>query len=166
MAYLVFYSILLILAVIAQSLSISYDLFSGVHPDFLLIISTVTAVNYGRTAGGILGFITGLLQDWFSGGLFGIHAITKTITAYLAGFLKKNIYQYHFLTPPLITFLATLVNQGLIVIFTKVLVEIVVLKEVTKEIIIPLAIWNSIISLFIYPIIYKVEKVLARRKYW
>ncbi|MFO7819922.1 MAG: rod shape-determining protein MreD [Halanaerobacter sp.] len=166
MGYLYFYSILIFLVVILQSLPISYDFFSGVNPDFLLIISTAAAVNYGRTAGGVLGFVAGLLQDWFSGGLFGVHALSKTITAYLCGFLKENIYQHHFLTPPLITLLATLVNQFFILIFTKILVDIIVLKQVTREIIIPLAIWNSIISLFIYPILYKLDGILTRRKFW
>lgn len=166
MGYLSFYIVLIILAVIVQSLPISYDFISGVHPDFLLIIITMAAVNYGRTTGGVLGFIAGLLQDWFSGGLFGIHTISKTITAYLFGFLKENIYQQHFLTPPLITVLATVVNQALILMFTKLLVEIIVLKEVAKEIILPLAIWNSIISLVIYPVIYKLERILTRRKFW
>ncbi|MBM7556183.1 rod shape-determining protein MreD [Halanaerobacter jeridensis] len=166
MGYLSFYGVLIIIAVIVQSLPISYEIFSGIHPDFLLIISTMVAVNYGRTAGGVLGFLAGLLQDWFSGGLFGIHAISKTLTAYLCGFLRENIYQHHFLTPLLITLFATVVNQVLILMFTKLLVEILVLKEVTKEVIVPLAIWNSIISLFVYPMIYKLESILIRRKFW
>lgn len=166
MSYFWFYGFLIVLAVIMQSLSVPNDFFSGIHPDYLLIISTMAAVNYGRTTGGILGFVAGLLQDWFSGGLFGVHAISKTITAYICGFFKENIYQNHILTPPLITLVATVVNQGFILIFTKFFLEVTILKHVIKEIIIPSAMWNAVISLFLYPIIYKLERILIRRKFW
>ena len=166
MRYFSLYGILIIIAVILQSLSIFPEIFSGIHPDFLLIISVMVAINYGRTVGGGLGFIAGLLQELFSGGLFGVHSISKTITGYLCGFLKEHLYQNHFLVPPLITLLATITDQLLILFFTNVFTEILVLKHIVKTVIIPLAIWNSIISLFLYPLIYKLESLITRRKFW
>ncbi|MGM0501045.1 MAG: rod shape-determining protein MreD [Bacillota bacterium] len=166
MGYFYFYGSLIFIAVIIQSLAVLPEFAFGIHPDLLLIVLTMGAINYGKTAGGVLGFTAGLLQDWFSGGLFGIHAVSKTITGYLCGFLKNHIYQDHFLTPPVITVLATIVNQLLILFFTNLLLEVTVLKQLLITIIIPLAIYNAIISLLFYPLISKLESLLARRKFW
>jgi rod shape-determining protein MreD len=126
----------------------------------------MAAINYGRTVGGSLGFIAGILQDWFSGGIFGIHSLSKVITGYLCGFLRDHIYQKHFLTSPVVTLFATLLDQGLILIFSSLLVRIEVLQYGIKTVVIPLAIWNAIIALFIHPLIYKLESLLNRRKIW
>ncbi len=78
----------------------------------MLIIIVVLALNKGKTAGGISGFIIGFLQDLFSGGVFGINAITKAIVGHLLGFLSKVIYQDHFIIVAVVTFFTTIVNQG------------------------------------------------------
>ncbi|MGM0369383.1 MAG: rod shape-determining protein MreD [Bacillota bacterium] len=166
MAYFYFYTILIIIVAIIQSLALPYELVLGVRPDLLLIVSTMAAVNYGRTAGGSLGFIAGILQDWFTGGLFGIHSLSKVITGYLCGFLRDHIYQKHFLTSSVITLFATLVDQFLILVLSSLLVKIEILQYGIKTVVIPLAIWNAIIALFLYPLIYKLESLLNRRKIW
>lgn len=114
MFYLI-YGITTIIFLILQGLASVQYFFYGITPDFLLILIIFLAVNYGRTTGGLTGFLIGFLQDLFSGGLFGINAISKAIVGYLVGFLKNNIYRDKLLLPPLVTLLATVVNQLLVV---------------------------------------------------
>ncbi|TDX49012.1 rod shape-determining protein MreD [Orenia marismortui] len=157
------YGVLVLVLFILQTALIPSNLFNNTIPDLLLIIVTFLAINRGKTAGGILGFITGLLQDWFSGGLFGINAISKTIIGYLFGFLKKNIYPKNISVPPLVVAIATIFNQLLIIIFSDYLLSKVSIEAMIKSVVIPLLIYNSILSIIINLIINKIDNYLARR---
>ncbi|AGB41892.1 rod shape-determining protein MreD [Halobacteroides halobius DSM 5150] len=163
MFYLV-YGFLTLLFFIVQSLSSFQNLFYGVAPDLLLILLVFLAVNYGKTAGGIAGFIMGLLQDLFSGGLFGINAICKALVGYLFGFLKGNIYQDKLLVPPFLSFLATVINQLLIISFANYLLMAMPLEEIFRVVIIPLGISNATLSVIIYPILYKLGGSIIERE--
>ncbi|WP_027338569.1 rod shape-determining protein MreD [Halonatronum saccharophilum] len=158
--YWLIYSALSIVILMFQGTIFSNSLLFKVTPDLMLIIIVVLAINKGKTAGGIAGFIIGFLQDLFSGNLFGINAITKTIVGYLLGFLSKVIYQDNFIIVAIITFFATIINQGMIIFFTGG----IDIESALKEIIIPLAIYNTIITLIIYPVVYKLDNYLARKK--
>ncbi|GAB6099085.1 hypothetical protein JCM16358_09640 [Halanaerocella petrolearia] len=163
MLYLGYIVIILIFLVI-QGLPVFQHMFYGIVPDLLLVLLTFLAVNYGRTTGGITGFVIGILQDLFSGGLFGINAISKAIVGYFFGFLKDNIYQDKLLVPPLLSFLATIINQLLIVFFANYLVLAMSLEEIFQVVIIPLAICNSALSVVIHPILYKLGGSSDERK--
>jgi len=164
MVYLL-YGFLIFLALILQTTIIPYSLFYNIIPDLLLIIITLLAIYRGKTVGGVLGFITGLLQDWFSGGLFGINAISKTIVGYLFGFLKDHIYPQNIMVPPVGVAIATIINQLLVVSFTDYLLTGLSIEAVFKSVIIPLVIYNSILSIVINIVIYKIDNYLARRKF-
>lgn len=163
MIYL-FYGILILVAFILQGFVISYGFFSGILPDLLLVIITIMAVNRGKTLGGTLGFVLGFLQDLFSGGLFGVNAITKMIVGYLCGFLRNKIYEKNFIVSPLIAFVATIINQLLIIFFIDYLLLENSVEYILKAIVIPLACYNALLAVPISVTINKIDLYLSRRK--
>ncbi|OCL25271.1 rod shape-determining protein MreD [Orenia metallireducens] len=164
MVYLL-YGLLVFMAFVLQSAIIPCSLFYNIIPDLLLIIITLLAIYRGKTVGGALGFFTGLLQDWFSGGLFGINAISKAIVGYLFGFLKDHIYPQNIIVPPVGVAIATIINQLLIISFTDYLLTELSIEVVLRSVIIPLVIYNSILSVILNILIYKINNYLARRKF-
>jgi len=74
-----------------------HTIFSRISPFFLLffnIFSLVVfyfAVEKGEIFGSCLGAACGLLQDYFSFGVYGVAGLAKTISGYLAGYISKKI---------------------------------------------------------------------------
>lgn len=74
-----------------------YTAFSRVFPPVLLLFNVFSlvflyfAVEKGEVYGSCLGAVCGLIQDFFSAGVFGVAGLAKTITGYLAGYLSKKI---------------------------------------------------------------------------
>jgi len=57
----------------------------NIVPDFSLIALCAIAMRGGRRAGALFGFLTGLLMDSVSGGLFGAGPLVFTVTGFVAG---------------------------------------------------------------------------------
>ncbi|MEA1939412.1 MAG: rod shape-determining protein MreD [Candidatus Caldatribacteriota bacterium] len=124
----------------------------GLKPDLILIVVIVFALVKGAGEGGIVGFGSGLLQDIFSVGLLGVNAFVKTVVGFLCGILKERIFVEHILfIIPLITLLVSIVENGLIFLVLRAFgMEYSDLILNLKQIIIPEAFYNSILSPFIY----------------
>lgn len=153
--YVFLYGLIIIIALILQTVPLIHQLFYGIVPDLLLVVLTFLAINSGKTAGGVGGLVMGFLQDLLSGGLFGTNTISKAITGYLCGFLQKTIYEKQLIVPPLVSFAATLINQVLVVFFTNYLLSLLSWPMIFKNKIIPLALCNAALAIIIYPILYK-----------
>ncbi len=69
-----------------------------VMPDFILIMIVAIALQKGRAWGIIAGCAAGLLFDNFGTGFLGLSSLTKTITAFLAGFIGGERLERRFLS--------------------------------------------------------------------
>lgn len=61
--------------------------------DLPLLLIYCYAMLRGAVAGGIAGFVTGLLQDILTGGVFGFHILTRTAVGYYAGYTKEKVFK-------------------------------------------------------------------------
>jgi rod shape-determining protein MreD len=74
-----------------------YTIFSRVSPPVLLLFNVLSlvviyfAVEKGEVFGSCLGAACGLIQDYFSFGVYGVGGLAKTATGYLAGYLSRKI---------------------------------------------------------------------------
>lgn len=72
-----------------------------IRPDFILIYVIFVAQKEGKIFGQINGFVFGLMVDLLGIGSFlGLSVFTKTLTGFLAGYLKNqrrkiNIFSYY-----------------------------------------------------------------------
>lgn len=128
----------------------------GVKPDILLVLAIVVAIQDGPTAGATVGFFGGLLQDMMSPRLFGISALTKTVSAYIAGLLKDMTITYTVLLPIIITFIMTFVEQIFLILSIAVFGQegfpVFSLLNIFLE-----AIYNVLIVLPLYPLMKRLQ---------
>ncbi len=74
-----------------------YTVFSRISPFSLLFFNIFSlvifyfAVEKGEIFGSCLGAACGLIQDYFSFGVYGVAGLAKTISGYLAGYISKKI---------------------------------------------------------------------------
>jgi rod shape-determining protein MreD len=67
-----------------------YIALNGEKPDILLILTLFIAQKKGIMEGQIVGFFSGLMEDFFSIQLFGIHSFCKLIIGNLTVLLYNN----------------------------------------------------------------------------
>ena len=96
--------LLVIAALVLQTTLLSPHQLHGVRPDLILLLSVFAGlypvrdqrsyeVYQGEIKGGLVGFLGGLLEDFFSGSLLGMGALSKTVAGTLAGVLGNKLYR-------------------------------------------------------------------------
>ncbi|MCL2437991.1 MAG: rod shape-determining protein MreD [Coriobacteriia bacterium] len=102
---------LLLQAIFAPSLTIF-----GVTPNFLMVAVIVIAFIRGSKEGTIVGFIAGLLFDLIGTMIVGPMALALTITGFVAGILKEQIFAHSWLLPITVLGVASLVAETIYLI--------------------------------------------------
>ncbi len=125
-----------------------------VLPNTSLILIVVFSVLLGKNNGAIIGLITGLVQDIILGSPIGINAFIYLIIGVVIGRLESNIFKDNNLTPVFFTIMATIVYHLLFIGIMYVSNSGFNFLLVMKNILIIEVIYNSILSIFIYKLIY------------
>ncbi|MCK5533564.1 rod shape-determining protein MreD [bacterium] len=82
--------------------------FLGVIPNILLILIIWFSFLKGSYKGQIMGFVTGIVADSFSIGIFGANALLFTGIGFFVGLLKKKVDEDNILVQILLVFIITL----------------------------------------------------------
>ncbi len=152
------YSILIIFLIILQ-LTIKVLLPDiGLVPDFLLIITIISAIVGGRKQGMIAGFFTGIIQDVFSFGSFGVYTLLKLLLGFVFGFMETHFFRENFVIPPLTVFLGTLIQEFLVILLNENLIFAVNYFSVLIEVILPLAGINALVGFIFYVFYYYYDR--------
>lgn len=93
--------ILLIFAMVETAILSNLSFLPAV-PDLVLLASLYIVMMNGKTAGVILGFVSGLILDFITGCPFGYNCLLRTLICYFAGFFYKNLNLSGFFIPFLI----------------------------------------------------------------
>ena len=160
-----FKGLIIIIALIIQLTILNSFTLQGIKPDLILILVIAFALLKGPEEGAIVGFFSGLLQDIFSIGLLGVHALIKTVTGFLCGLLKERMFAEHILfVIPLVTIFATIFKSGLMFLVLDAFgMEAANLIWSLKHISIPEALYNGFLSPFIYLGIKKFLQVIEEK---
>lgn len=147
----VFVAGLLALAFLFQVSVMPHFKLLGVQPDLLLVVAVVVAIQDGPVQGAVTGFCGGMLQDLVNSLVMGVSALTKTLSAYLAGTLKHFFVTYSILLPVILVFLASVVepllNQLVLIILGQEM-----LPPFRIGVIIASALYNVVVVFVLYPI--------------
>ena len=115
--------------------------------------------------GVFVGFASGLLQDIFSVGLLGVNAFIKTIAGFFCGLLKERMFAEHILfIIPLLTLLITIMKSIVLYLVLHVFgMETNTLLWSLKQIVFPEALYNGLLSPFIYIGVKKYLQIIEDR---
>ena len=86
----IYYIFLLYVALAAQAI-----FFTGIKPDFVLIIVCYYSLKYGRTKGVCYGAFAGLLIDTVNGFILGPHMLSKLLAGFFLKTVKENLFQWN-----------------------------------------------------------------------
>lgn len=136
---------------------------AGVTPNLLLILTVSIGFMRGRTEGLFIGFVCGLLIDFYYGDLIGICALIYLIVGYLSGYANKIFVKEDFTIPLL------LIGAGeLIYFFSYYVLEFLLRGRLNIiyyfiHIGVPRIIYTVVVSIFIYRLLNRINTLLEHR---
>lgn len=150
-------SVFLFLVYILQSSIFSFLSIRGIKPDFLLAAVIAVALQSSDIEGGIYGLFFGLLQDFHTGYILGINAFSKFITGYLTGYYTRILFKSDILLPFVVTFVGSILHESITIIIMHFIQFSHPFLPLMWKLVLPYAFLNSVICVFIYNILRKIE---------
>lgn len=123
----------------------------GVTPNLLLLVVITLAFVEGAPAGAAAGFAAGLLMDLLSTGPIGAWALVMSVTGYLSGSLKQNLFAEGWLAPVTVGVIAALVADFAYLIVVTVIGVGPSFWSALGRLVLPRAVYNAILVMLFYP---------------
>ena len=138
-----------------QSNFFSWFNIAWIKPNLFVILVLMTGLFIGKKAGIIFGILFGISLDFFIGKSIGISAVMLGIIGFVGGYLDKNFSKDSRITMITMIAITTFLYEIGIIAFNYFINEAQIrIIYVIKTLIIEL-IYNSIITIIIYPLIMK-----------
>jgi len=116
--------ILIFLTILLQTTILAKFTFKGIKPDYVLIIIILLSNYRGSIKGQLLGFTSGLVEDFLSLSPMGFNSLINSVIGYLAGITSGKIFLDPILVPVVFVFIGTLLKSFLsFIIFSFFLLE-------------------------------------------
>jgi len=167
------YTICIFLIILLQSTVFDYIKIFNVKPNLIIVFVVSVALLRGNVEGAIIGFVTGLCQDMISGKLLGLYSLLGLYLGLIIGSVNKRLYRENFFVIIFFAFISTVVYESIVYLLTSfrsIVENPVIMLFPFKNIILPEAVYNSIISILIYILVIKLNDSFedvskASRKY-
>lgn len=153
-----FYSAGIVLVIIIQTTLADYLAIHNVKPNLMIVFIVSIALLKGNVQGSVVGLILGLVQDMLTGKVLGFYALLGLYLGVAVGSLNKRLYRENLAIAVFFTFTSTMVYEFAVYFLNTFTQSGRVLVDTLKEVILPEAVYNSVISILIYTIVLKVHK--------
>lgn len=138
--------------------------FTGIVPNLMIILTSSFGFMRGEKEGLIIGFICGLLSDVFFGGLLGFYALVLMYIGYINGKFCHIFYPQD-IKLPLALIITSDLSYGVICYILMFMFRgKFQFSYYFTSIILPEALYTIVVTLFLYPIILKVNEKLEIRE--
>lgn len=152
------YVLIMCVLVVFQSTAMELLKIGGIKPDLPLVFALCTALAKGESMGAFMGFINGVLEDIIYGRFLGFAALIKFLTGYIQGYITRDIFKGPVILTMSFTFLGTLVYNIIFIFLSLIFGEIANPWYFLMPIVLPSALFNMVVSPFVYCAVIKIEK--------
>lgn len=154
---IVIYTFLIFIIVLLQSTMLDYVKIYHIKPNLLIIFIISVALLRGNIEGSIIGFFIGLSQDIISGKLLGFYTLLGLYLGLIIGSVNKRLYRENFLVVIFFTFISSITYEMVVYFLSTFLKGNIDFYYPFKNIVLPEALYNSVISIFIYVLVIKLN---------
>lgn len=134
--------------------------FAGIIPNLMIILTSSFGFMRGEKEGLLIGFFCGLLSDVFFGGFLGFYALLLMYIGYLNGKFCKIFYPEDIKLPLALIVVSDLSYGIICYILTFMLRSRFEFVYYFLHIILPGTLYTIVVTLFLYPVILKVNERL------
>lgn len=158
-------ALLIIMCFILQCSVFDSLSFAGIIPNLLIILTSSFGFMCGEKYGLVIGFFCGLLNDIFFGNFLGFYALILMYIGYLNGKFSRSFYPEDIKLPLALIVVSDLSYGIICYVLTFMLRGRLQFTYYFTHIILPEALYTIVVTLFLYPVILKInEKLEAREK--
>lgn len=105
--------VIIFITLILQTTVLDKLSFNNVKPDYVLIMIILISNYLGSIKGQLIGFFSGLVEDFFSLSPFGFSALIKTVIGYFSGKTESKIFLDPIVVPIIFVFTGTIIKSFL-----------------------------------------------------
>lgn len=134
--------------------------FAGIVPNLLIIVTSAFGFMRGEKEGLIIGFISGLLNDIVFGSFLGYYALLLMYIGYLNGKFSRIFYPEDIKLPLALITISDLSYEIICYILMFMLRGRFEFTYYFSHVILPEALYTIVVTLFLYPLILKVNEKL------
>lgn len=138
--------------------------FNGIIPNLLIILTASYGFMRGKKAGLLTGFFCGLLLDIFFGNVIGFNALIYLWIGYMNGSFRKIFFPEDIKLPMFMIVMSDLIYGFLSYIVFFLLRSRFAVSYYVVHIILPEIVYTVLASMFLYPLILKLENWLELRE--
>jgi rod shape-determining protein MreD len=147
-------------ATLLQTILSPFIRINRVHPDLVLVIVVGWVILRGWREGLAWGLIGGLCLDFLSGAPFGVFTLTMLIVSVVTGLSHGRVFGSSIVLPLSLTFSLSFLFNGLALLILSVLGQPVNWNDALLNVLWPVAIFNTVVMLFIFPLLYLLNRFL------
>ncbi len=137
---------------------------AGIVPNLMIILTSAFGFMRGEKEGLIIGFCCGFLSDVFFGDILGFYSLILMYIGFLNGKFSRIFYPEDIKLPIALITVSDL-SYGIICYIMQFLLRgRLDFPYYFTRIILPEAIYTVIVTLFLYPIVLKINEQLAARE--
>ena len=122
----------------------------GVKPGVVLPLVVAWSIIRGSSEGVMWGFVGGLLLDLLSGAPLGLSALTLMVVGFATNLGESNLFKSSLVLPLAAVFAASLLSDGMQVLFLQALGWDLNWLEAMGRVALPTAVLNAVIMPFVY----------------
>lgn len=142
--------LLIAVALLLEQTVLNFLRVAGVKPDLVLLLVVFNGILKGPRKGAFWGFVAGLIEDFVCGHYIGLNAISKLAASCLSGLVEFRVYKESAVTAAAVVWAASLVSGGLVYLLLLTLGVIVAPADAFLRVLLPVAIYNALLSLLFY----------------
>ncbi|MDR2166481.1 MAG: rod shape-determining protein MreD [Clostridiales bacterium] len=158
------FSLIVILNFIISTTWLQGIAIGGILPNTALIIVVSYALLRDDVEGAIIGFGAGLLYDIFFSSVMGVSALLMMFVGFLAGKPFRDFFKENYIAPIVLVAAATLAYEFAFYVLNFLLFGRTDFLRYLGSIILPTAAYNLVLCIFIYRLIYGVNRLITKRE--
>ncbi len=138
--------------------------FAGIIPNLMIILTSAFGFMRGEKEGLVIGFVSGLLSDIFFGSFLGFYALVMMYIGYLNGKFSRIFYPEDIKLPIALIVTSDLSYGIICYILSFMLRGRLEFTYYFTHIILPEALYTILATMFLYPVLLKINKKLEERE--
>jgi rod shape-determining protein MreD len=142
----VLYILGLISLILFQTTLLEEVTIAGIKPDLALIVVYFFGIFGGEVRGVMTGLALGYFMDLMSGGVWGIHLVTKLTLGFLAGFLGRTLMNVSVIFTGVIIALCSVIQGLVFLLVSYITSEPEDLLVFLSQIMLPQAIYDGVVG--------------------
>ncbi|HEX3028351.1 MAG TPA: rod shape-determining protein MreD [Clostridia bacterium] len=151
------YTVCIFVIVLLQSTILDYIKIFNIKPDLSVIFVVSVALLRGNVEGAVVGFFCGLLHDMVTGRILGFYALLGMYLGLIIGSVNKRLYRENFLVIIFFTFISSIGYELAVCLLNYLFIGKIDLIYSVRRTIFPESVYNSIVSVFIYVFVIKLN---------